>query len=141
MSWRRLSLCAAVVFVVKAAVGGIFFGLLLGGFYDSGSVVFRPEGQERHGIGMLGELAWALAFTYLFVRASDGRGWTDGARFGLLVWVFYFVPMSLGVFGYFAVDARWAIAALGVGIVESLLCGVSAALVHRERCSAAPLPA
>jgi hypothetical protein len=140
MSRKRLLLCAAVVFIVKAVAGAICFGLVLDDFYDSDSVVFRPEGQEHHGIGMVGELAWAIAFTYIYTRSSDGRGWTEGFRFGFLVWVFYFVPMTLGVFAYFAVDARWAIGALGVGIAESLLCGVSAALVHGERCAFAPLP-
>jgi hypothetical protein len=133
MSWRRLALTAMAVFVAKAAVGAVSFGLLLDDLYDSSSPVFRPEGEERHGIGMVGELAWAIAFAYLFMRYSGRRGWTGAIRFGLVAWAFYFVPMTLGVFGYFAVDASWALAALAVGLVEALSCGALAAAVQGGR--------
>ena len=132
MNGRRLALTAAAVFVVKAAVGAVSFGLVLDGLYDGSSPAFRPEGRENHGIGLVGELSWALAFAYLFLRGPERRGWLDGVRFGLLVWCFYFVPMTMGVLGYFSVDAPWAIGALAVGIVEAMLCGVSAGLVGRR---------
>jgi hypothetical protein len=134
-----LILGAVVVFVVKATVGAVFFGLLLDGFHDGNSPVVRPEGQERHGTGLVGELAWALAFSYLFAAGPRRRGWAAGLRFGLIVWCFYFVPMTLGVLGYFAVDTRWAIAALAVGLVEALLCGAAAAFVAGA--GGAPSPA
>ena len=131
MNWKRFAASATAVFVAKAAVGAVAFGLLLEGVFDTGSPVFRPEGQEQHGTAMIGEVTWAIAFTYVFVRGVQRRGVAEGLRFGLLVWGLYFVPMSLGILGYFAVDTTWALLALAVGLIESLLCGVSAALVYR----------
>jgi hypothetical protein len=72
-------------------------------------------------------VAWAAAFTVLFARGWAGRGWLAGVRYGLLVWLLYFVPMTLGIYGYFVVDARWASLALLSGLGEALSCGSVAA--------------
>ena len=127
---KRLLLGALLVLVTKAAVGGIFFGLLYAG--NESSPIFRPEGQEKHGIAMIGYVAWALAFVFLFSRGPERRGWREGLRFGLIVWLFYFVPMILGIYGYFAIDKTWAGVALVGGLAEALACGIVAALVVRQ---------
>ena len=133
---KRLLLSALLVLITKAAVGGIFFGLLYAG--SESSPVFRPEGQEVHGVAMLGYIAWALAFMFLFSRWAERRGWREGLRFGIIVWLFYFVPMILGIYGYFAVDRSWAGAALVGGLAEALACGVVASLVYRKAEMVAP---
>ncbi len=127
---KRLLLGALLVLITKAAVGGIFFGLLYAG--AESSPTFRPEGREAHGVAMIGYVAWSLAFMFLFSRGAERGGWREGLRFGILVWLFYFVPMILGIFGYFAVDKAWAGAALVGGLAEALACGVVASLVYRK---------
>ena len=127
---KRLLLGALFVLITKAAVGGIFFGLLYAG--AESSPVFRPEGQEAHGVAMLGYVAWAVAFMFLYSRGAGRRGWRNAIWFGILVWLFYFVPMILGIYGYFAIDAMWAFAALVGGLAEALACGVVASLVYRK---------
>jgi hypothetical protein len=127
---KRLLLSALLVLVTKAAVGGVFFGLIYAG--SESSPAFRPEGQEAHGVAMIGYIAWSLAFMFLFSRGAERRGWREGLRFGIVVWLFYFVPMVLGIFGYFAVDKAWVGAALAGGLAEALACGVVASLVYRK---------
>jgi hypothetical protein len=128
---KRLLFSALLVLVTKAAVGGIFFGLLYAG--AESSPAFRAEGEEAHGVAMVGYVAWSVAFMFLFSRGAERRGWREGLRFGIVVWLFYFVPMILGIYGYFAVDKSWAGAALVGGLAEALACGVVASLVYRTR--------
>ena len=121
-------MCALLVFAAKAAVGAMAFGLVAPGLDETGSPAFRPEGTERHGVALAGYVAWAVAFTLLLVRRPVNRV-RDGLGFGLLVWLLYFVPMSLGIHGYFAVDGGWTAVALLTGLAEALACGGVAGLV------------
>ena len=130
--WKRLLLGAVLVLVTKIAVGAVMFGLVLGDVHEAGSIAFRPEGTENHGIAMAGYVAWALAFAYLFARCFENRGWLEGMRFGLVVWLLYFVPMALGIHGYFVVGPAWTSFALLSGLAESLACGSVAARVFRS---------
>jgi hypothetical protein len=80
---------------------------------------------------MAGYVAWSLALAILFARTSRAIDWLEGMRFGLLVWFFYFVPMMLGIHGYFVVDTTWTVCALVSGLAEALTCGAVAAWVFR----------
>ena len=132
MSWKRMAMSVFLVLVTKAAVGGIFFGLVFTDVNEGTSTAFRAEGTENHGIAMVGYVAWSLAFSFVFARGFEKRGWLEGVRFGLIVWLLYFVPMTLGIYGYFVVSSQWTVFALISGLAESLACGSVAALVFRN---------
>jgi len=140
MSGKRMALGVLLVLLTKAAVGAVAFGLVLADAPWGASPAFRAEGTEQHGVAMLGYVAWSIAFSILFVRAFRDRGWRNGLRFGLLVWLLYFVPMTLGIQGYFVVSGEWTAFALLSGLAEALGCGCVAALVFRGR-TAQPAPA
>jgi hypothetical protein len=127
-----MAMSVFLVLVTKAAVGGIFFGLVFTDAQEGTSTAFRAEGTENHGIAMLGYVAWSLAFTLVFARGFEKRGWLEGLRFGTIVWLLYFVPMTLGIYGYFVVGSEWVVFALISGLAESLACGSVAALVLRN---------
>jgi len=132
MSWKRILVSGLLVLVTKAAVGAIFFGLVFADVNEGAATAFRAEGTENHGIAMVGYVAWSLAFSYVFARGFENRGWLEGVRFGLIVWLLYFVPMTLGIYGYFVVSREWTIFALISGLAESLACGSVAAFVFRN---------
>jgi hypothetical protein len=127
MTTKRFFLCALAVLITKIAVGAVAFGLVFGEASAGASSAFRAEGTENHAIAMLGYVAWALAFTIVFARSAERRGWSEGIRFGLVVWLFYFVPMALGIYGYFVVSSEWTAIALVSGLAEALACGCVAA--------------
>ena len=138
MTWKRILVSTVFVLVTKAAVGAVFFGLVFPDVHEAGSTAFRAEGTELHGVAMVGYLAWSLAFSLVFARGFESRGWLEGVRFGWIVWLFYFVPMTLGIHGYFVVSPEWTCCALISGLAESLACGSVAALVfHRASSKAA----
>ena len=132
MNRKRILVSTFLVLVTKVAVGAVFFGLVFTDVHEGGSAAFRAEGTELHGIAMLGYVAWSLAFSLVFARGLENRGPLEGVRFGLIAWLFYFVPMALGIHGYFAVSPEWTCFALVSGLAESLACGCVAALVFRK---------
>jgi hypothetical protein len=127
-----------LVLLTKAAVGALMFGLLFADQPGGDAAAFRAEGTELHGVAMLGYVAWALAFSLVFAQGFEHRGWLEGVRFGLLVWLLYFVPMSLGIYGYLVVSGRWTVMALLTGLAESLACGSVAAAVLGRLHSSGP---
>jgi len=130
-TWRRIALCTFLVLLTKAVVGAIAFGLVLSDMGEGGAA-FRAEETEQHGLAMAGYVAWSFAFTILFARAFEQHGGREGLRFGLLVWLLYFVPMALGIHAYFAVSAAWSAFGVASGLAESLACGSVAGLVLRR---------
>jgi hypothetical protein len=141
MSWKRIAACAALVLVTKFAVGAALFGLVPTDVYEGASTSFRPEGTENHGIALFGYVAWSVAFSIVFARGFERRGWLEGVRFGLIVWLLYFVPTALGIHGYFVVSPAWTCFALISGLAEALACGSVAALVFRKAPMERPLAA
>ena len=128
---KRFLVTSFSVLVTKAVVGGVYFGLL---YADAeSSPTFRAEGTEAHHIAILGYVAWAATFVFLFARGGQQPSLRGGLLFGLVVWLFYFVPMTLGIYGYFAVEETWVAAALAGGLAESLACGAIAAVVYARR--------
>jgi hypothetical protein len=132
MSWKCISISVFLVLLTKVAVGAIFFGFVFTDVHEGAATAFRAEGTEYHGIAMVGYVAWSLAFSFVFARGFENRGWLEGVRFGLIVWLLYFVPMTLGIYGYFVVGPEWTLFALISGLAESLACGSVAALVFRN---------
>lgn len=132
MSWKRLALCALLVMMTKAVVGAIAFGLVFADVVDRSSPALRAEGTEHHGLALLGYGAWSAAFSVLFARGGGGRVMSKGLRFGLLVFLLYYLPMTLGIHAYFAVSGAWTAAALVTGLAEALACGAVASLALRR---------
>ena len=134
MNWKRYWISTAAVFVVaKGLVAALFFAVIFDFVYGQPLPGARPEGEELHAAELICIIAWSLAFTYIYTRGHQNKGWTEGIRFGLIVWVFYFIPMVTGVWAYFEVPTNWVIAGLVSGLAESLTAGVLVALIYKSK--------
>jgi hypothetical protein len=134
MNWKRFCLSAAAVFVVaKVLVAALFFGVIFDSVYDQQLPGARPEGEEIHAAGLICMIAWSLAFTYIYAKGHENKGWTEGIRFGLIAWVFYFVPMITGYYGYYAMPFNWVIAGLISGLAESLTAGLMVGRIYKPK--------
>ena len=134
MNWKRYWISALAVFVIaKGLVGGLFLGVIFDSVYDQALPCARPEGSEVHAAGLICMAAWSLALPYIFAKGYQNKGWPEGIRFGLLVWIFYFVPMLTGFYGYYAMPFNWVVAGLVSGLAESLTAGLLVALIYKSK--------
>ncbi len=122
MTWRRLALCGVLVFVTQALVAGILFGLM--GQRPDDSTLFRPEGDERIGPYLASRVLSVALFVYIFTCWYRRRGWRAGLRFGIFVWLFYSVPMTVGFWSFLRMPDDLALAWVGIGLVEYVSSGV-----------------
>ncbi len=134
MNWKRYWISTAAVFVVaKGMVSSLFFAVIFDFVYDKQLPGARPEGEEFHVAGLICMIVWSLAFTYIYTKGHQNKGWAEGIRFGLIAWVFYFIPMTTGFWAYYDVSTNWVIAGLVSGLAESLTAGLLVALIYKSK--------
>lgn len=134
MNWKRYWIAAAAVLVLaKGLVATLFFGVIFDSVYDQALPCARPEGSEVHAAGLICMIAWSLALTFIYTKGHQNKGWMEGVRFGLVVWIFYFVPMLTGFYGYYAMPFNWLTAGLVSGLAESLTAGLLVALIYKSK--------
>jgi hypothetical protein len=128
MTWKRLALCGVLVFVTQGLVAGILFGLL--GQRLDDPTLFRPEGQERIVPYMASRILSVGLFVYIFTWWYRQCGWRAGLRFGIFVWLFYSVPMTVGFWSFVRMPDALALAWVGIGFAEYVCSGMVLGLVH-----------
>jgi hypothetical protein len=133
MNWKRYWLASVAVIIGRTLIAFFLFAIVFSSVYDQEIPGGRPEGEELHIAGLISMITWALAFTYVFARGYQNKGWLEGIRFGLVVWVFYFIPMLTGYWAYFLLPTNWVMASLVAGLVESLGSGLITSLIYKGK--------
>ena len=133
MNWKRYWLSVVAVFIGRGLVSFLLFAVAFDSIYSQSMPGSRPEGEEVHVAGLISVLAWTLAFVYIFTKGYENKGWKEGIRYGLLVWVFYFIPMLTGYYAYFDLPLDFVLAGMVSGLAESLTAGVLAAVIYKPK--------
>ena len=138
MNTKKWIITSLVVFVAATFMDFIINVLILGGAYEATSHLWRPEVEMKQmmWIMWLSGLIWSFLFVYVFAKGYEGRGIMEGVRFGLIIGIFFTLPMSLGSYSFmpipFSLAASWFI----TGVIEIVILGVLAALLYKP--AAAP---
>lgn len=132
MNWNRLVFCALVVFVAQAFVTGTLQVVVVDPLFED-QTFFRPEGQEKLLPYFASRVLFVGLFTYIFARAFGRSGWTEGLRYGITIWLFYSVPMTVGFWSFIAMPDGLALAWIGIGLGEYAVSGLLLGLLYRPR--------
>jgi hypothetical protein len=81
-------------------------------------------------------LVWALIFVYVFAKGYEGKGIMEGIRFGLLIGVFFSLPMSLGTYSSMPIGFGLAAAWFIFGVITITIHGIIAALIYKPKTEA-----
>ena len=114
----------------------------LAGAYEATSHLWRPEAEMNSMMWLmwLTGLIWAFLFVYIFIKGYEGRGIMEGLRFGLLIGVFYSLPMSLGTYAVQPMPFSLAVSWLVFGVIEITILGIVTALIYKPAEAAGPKP-
>lgn len=132
MNGRRLVLCAVAVFVTQALVNGMIFRLVMDRAFKD-TALFRPEGEEKIAIYMASRVLAVGLFVYFFAFWYGRRGWRAGLRYGLIVWLFYTVPMTIGFWSFMRMQDGLALAWIAIGLAEYITGGLVLGLLGAHR--------
>jgi hypothetical protein len=136
MNWKRFFVASLVVFVVVQGMEMLINGVFMKSAYDSLKSLWRPDMMSLMWVMYIIGAVVALLFTYIFVKGREGKGISEGVRFGIIIWLFTSVPMNHAMWVLLPIPylmiLRWSLFAL----LELLVAGILVAVIYKP--AAAP---
>jgi hypothetical protein len=131
MNWKRFLMASLTVFVVIQAMRYIVDTVLLNKDYESLQTFWREDTVSKIWLAYVMALLVSLLFTYIFIKGREGKGIQEGVRYGIIIWLFAFVPIyhTLWVFVPipYALIFRWTLFAL----LQTLVAGIIVATIYK----------
>lgn len=131
MNWKRFLMASLTVFVVIQAMRYIVDTVLLDKDYESLQTFWRENTVSRIWLAYVMALLASLLFTYIFIKGREGKGIQEGIRYGIIIWLFAFVPIyhTLWVFVPipYSLVFRWTL----FGLFQTLVAGIIVAAVYK----------
>jgi len=127
MDFKRLALAAVVAWVVDAIYGIVAWMWLLGNEFAKYPAVFRPQEAMNANMPLMfaGGLLAMFTLAYIYAKGYEGgNGVQEGIRFGVLIALFTFGMVSIGIYGSFNIGRRLAAEASIVSFIEMILVGL-----------------
>jgi hypothetical protein len=136
MNWKRFFTASAVIFVVVQAMEVLINGVFMKAAYDSLSSLWRPDMMSKMWVMYVIGVLTSLLFTYIFIKGREGKGISEGVRFGIVIWLFVSVPMNHSMWVLLPIPYlmifRWTLFSL----LELLIAGILAATIYKPLASA-----
>jgi len=137
MNWKRFFIASAVVFVAVQVMEYVINNIILMSQYEALKDMWRPDMQSKMWIMYLVGVLVALLFTYIFVKGREGKGIAEGIRYGIIIWLFVGVPMSLGFWIMLPIPFKLALWWIIFSLLEYLVAGILVAAIYKP---VAPAP-
>jgi len=131
MNWKRFLMASLTVFVVIQAMRYIVDTVLLNKDYESLQTFWRENTVSRIWLAYGMALLVSLLFTYIFIKGREGKGIQEGVRYGIIIWLFAFVPIyhTLWVFVPipYSLIFRWTL----FGLLQTFVAGIIVAAIYK----------
>ncbi|MEX2495507.1 MAG: hypothetical protein WD448_05420 [Woeseia sp.] len=122
-----------VVYIVWQAISFVVHGIMLGDTYTSMWAVFRPEAQLNSMMWMmyLSSALYLFLFCYIFTKGYEGKGIGEGLRFGLLMGLFFSIPMAIDSYVAYPLTENLAVIWFVTGVVSFMIVGAIFAAIYK----------
>jgi uncharacterized PurR-regulated membrane protein YhhQ (DUF165 family) len=131
MNWKRFFVASLVTYVVVQAMDFIINEVFMKGANESLKSLWRPNMMARMWVMYVVGVLVALLFTYIFVKGREGKGIAEGVRYGIIIWLFVSVPMSVSMWVLlpipYIIILRWML----FGLLEMLVAGILVAVIYK----------
>lgn len=119
---KRMILSAIAVFIFMSAFQWVYHGILLMGAYEATAEMWRPMSDtftQYCAVMMASTFFVAFMVTYIFTCNYEGKGMSEGIRYGLLIGLLL-AARDMGAYGYMPIDftlvASWMLGSLLTGL-------------------------
>jgi uncharacterized PurR-regulated membrane protein YhhQ (DUF165 family) len=131
MNWKRFFVASLVTYVVVQAMDFIINEVFMKGANESLKSLWRPNMMSRMWVMYVVGVLVALLFAYIFVKGREGKGIAEGVRYGIIIWLFVSVPMSVSMWVLLPIPSiiilRWML----FGLLEMLVAGILVAVIYK----------
>lgn len=136
VNWTRFLIACVAVYVFYHLFGWVFHEWVMGDRYQALSgTLFRPqeETMDRFWLLYLTSAVWSVLFCFIFVRGYEGKGLMEGVRYGVIMALFFGLPMAYESWIFYPIPLSMAHAWFIAGAVLSIVSGILAAAIYRPR--------
>ena len=122
-----------VVYVVMQVLGYVIHEVMMGDTYEKLASIFRPQAemQSMMWIMMASSALGMLMFCYIFTRGHEGKGISEGVRYGVLIGLLMAGPMAIDLHVIFPVPGNVAMIWLISGIASLAVAGAVFSAIYK----------
>jgi uncharacterized PurR-regulated membrane protein YhhQ (DUF165 family) len=131
MNWKRFWMAGLVTYVVVQALDLVTNEVFMKSANESLKGLWRPNMMSRMWVMYVVGAVVTLLFTYIFVKGREGKGIAEGVRYGIIIWLFFSVPMNVSMWVLLPIPhiivLRWML----IGLLEMLIAGILVAVIYK----------
>ena len=131
MNWKRFWVASLVTFVVVQAMDFVINEVFMKSANESLKSLWRPDMMSRMWVMYLVGVLVALLFTFIFIKGREGKGISEGVRYGIIIWLFVSVPMSVSMWVLLPIPHIIIIRWMLFGLLEMLIAGILVAVIYK----------
>ena len=128
-----------VIFILWNVLDYVVHGVILSSAYQSEDVMklMRPDMQSKMWIFYVTSLIMAFFFTLIFSKGYEGKGITEGIRYGLYVGLLMATPMAYSSYAMYPLPYSLVLQWFIYGIIHYVILGVVLAAVYGKKAAPA----
>lgn len=125
MNFKKLAITIGAVFITVFVSDFVIHGQLLKGMYMDTAPLWRSDAEMQSFMGwmVLAQLMFATFFCMIFPFGREGRGMTEGVRYGLLMGGFASAS-HVAMYSVMPMPFTLMIAWVFCSLIQSVLCGM-----------------
>ncbi len=127
-----------VVFVAMEIMMILIHGVILKSAYEATQSVWRPDMTSLMWIYHVLAIIGAFFFTFVFSKGYEGKGISEGVRYGLYIGIWMSSGMAYGSYAMISIPYSLALQWFLYGVIEYIIYGILLAVVYGKRAAAAP---
>lgn len=131
MNCKRFIMASIVVYVAFQVMEFVVNNIILKSQYEALKNLWRPDMASKMWLMYLTGVLVAFLFTYIFIKGREGKGLAEGIRYGLVIWGFVGIPMSLGFWAMLPIPFKLAVWWVIFSLVEYVIAGLLVAAIYR----------
>ena len=133
MNYKRIALAAVVAWFIDAIYGVVAWMMMLGDEFARYPAVFRSQEAMSANAPLMfvGALLAMFVLAYIYAKGYEGGGMSEGMRFGVLLGLFTFGFVSIGLYGTLKIGRWIAVLASMVSFIEMILVGTVIGALYR----------
>lgn len=137
---KRLLFGFIAVFITIEVLNFLIHGVVLSAMYQSLSNVWRPDMNAKMWITHLNTAISAFFFTFVFSKGYEGKGVTEGGRYGFYIGFWLSTLMVYGSYMMIAIPYSLAVQWFIYGLIEYVVAGIVLAAVFASQAKGAQKP-
>jgi len=131
MNLKRFFAASLVIYVIVQAMDFVVNEVFMKSAMESLKDLWRPDMMSRMWVMYLVGAVAALLFTYIFIKGREGKGISEGVRFGIIIWLFVNVPMGASMWVMLPIPYMTIARGLLFGLLETLIAGILVAVIYK----------